>query len=1038
MSEAKLISPMLDGFAIGGPISDHHGIRCYPAMPADSDKRYIVKVISIPASKVQLDALLLAGAYSSQDSALAYFRELADGIAAEADVLKKLSRFEGFIPFEDLQIVPKDDNTGYDVYILSPYKRSLERHMRKKPMTHLAAVNLGLDLCASMVVCRRLGYLYVDLKPGNIFINEKNEFRIGDLGFQKLNSLRYASLPDKYRGPYTPPEISDAWSSLNDTLDTYAIGMILYQVYNDGKLPFEGQAGTEELPPPLYADYEMAEIILKAIAPKPELRWTDPMLMGQALVAYMQRNTVNDVSIVPLPDNSAPPVAIPAEEPVTANEVEVPVAENTDAETSELQQSAEDPVTVETDEIPEPEITEETPADDADVEILPGLILEEDVTIVEDSVPAEEPVKDELTDLSFMNDMVSDDTAPDADNVETVEYAELSDETSDMLALADELIALEMPEPVVAPEPIDVPMPAPIVLDDEPEDTEEDVAEPVAAVVATEEPTAEMAAEETTESPEETPEEPKEPEIVEDPQEEAPATEKKRLPIGGIIAGILVLAILAGALFCGYWYYNNYYLQTVNSLRLEGNADDLIVLVDSEVDESLLTVVCTDTYGTTRTAPVENGKAVFEDLNPDTIYQIKVLIDGFHELKGDITDDYTTPAQTKIVRFDAIAGSENGSVVLNFTVDGKDSDTWTVTYSAEGEPAKSVTFAGHLVTVSGLSMEKEYTFTLTGSDSMYIVGNDTVSFTTASLIYAQDLVITACDENGLTAVWAMPEDISVESWIVRCYNDAGYDRTLSTTELTCTFDDIDPANGYTVEVIAQGMSVGTRAYVSANSATITGFQELPSLALDLTISWNYTGKAPESGWLVLYNLEGSEQQEVILTTENTVTIAKVMPGGIYEFTVQAADGTTVFGGNYTSTAGEVEIFSGYGITEGDWTVYMLPYPGKDDWGVNDINLYYDPTSTFAPGRQMSLLMKVTNSAKLETSNDLVTTLYVVRDLDGNLVCSSSSESSWVYMWNGSYCALNVPTIPTTPGKYTMNLYFNNMAVTQLQFEITAE
>ena len=90
LSEAKLISPMLDGFAIGGSISDHHGIRCYPAMPVDSDKRYIVKVISIPASQVQLDALLLAGAYSSKDSALAYFKELAGERAIERSREKQL------------------------------------------------------------------------------------------------------------------------------------------------------------------------------------------------------------------------------------------------------------------------------------------------------------------------------------------------------------------------------------------------------------------------------------------------------------------------------------------------------------------------------------------------------------------------------------------------------------------------------------------------------------------------------------------------------------------------------------------------------------------------------------------------------------------------------------------------------------------------------------------------------------------------------------------------------------------------------------
>ena len=1026
MSEAKLISPMLDGFAIGGPMSDHHGIRCYPAMPADSDKRYIVKVISIPASQIQLDALLLAGAYTSKDAALAYFKELADGVAAEADVLKKLSRFEGFIPFEDLQIVQKDDGTGYDVYLLSPYKRSLERHMKKKPMTHLSAVNLGLDLCASMVVCRRKGYLYVDLKPSNIFINEKNEFRVGDLGFQKLDSLRYASLPDKYRSPYTAPEISDAWSSLNDTLDTYAIGMILYQVYNDGKLPFEGQAGSEELPPPLYADYEMAEIILKAIAPRPELRWTDPMLMGQALVAYMQRNAVNDVSIVPLP-TAAP---APAEEP--AAEPEAPAAER-------------DPVPVETAAAEENPAAEAEPAVDDDVEILPGLVMEEDSGIDADALLSEtqpepsaaEPVRDELTDLSFMDDMVSDDTAPDTDTADAVEYAELSDETSDMLALADELIALEMPEPVVAPEPIDIPMPAPIVLVDEPEEAENPA--PVApAVVPAEhvQPVETPAADEDTAEPESPAADDSD---DTDEEEDLPEQEDKPRRWKGILVAVLVLALLGAALFGGYYYYKNFYLQTVDSLQLEGDANSLIVIVNSEVDESLLTVVCTDTYGTTRTAEVVNGKAVFEDLNPDTIYQIKVMIDGFHELKGDITDDYTTPAQTNIVRFDAIAGNDESSVVLNFTVDGKDSDTWTITYSAEGEQTKSVTFAGHLATITGLAPNKEYTFTLSGSDSMYIVGNDTVTFTTSALIYATDLTITSCDGNGLTAEWSVPEGTVVESWTVRCYNDKGYDRTQTVTELTCTFADIDPTNGYTVEVIAQGMSVGTRTYVSASSTTITAFRHDASVPMELTVSWEFTGPAPKDGWLVLYSLQDETQQDIIKTTENTVTITNALPGGTYNFTVQASDGTTIFGGTYSCTTEYVKIFSGYGVSAEDMTVYMIPTPNFDNWTANNVNLGDDPTTKYTVGEPISLLIQM-SSDEFQTSNDVVTALLVVRDMNGDLVCSSSVDSSWVYMWHElwsrKYCALDVLSIPTEPGEYYLNIYFNNMAVSQLQFTIT--
>ena len=75
MSDPKIISPLLDGFAMGAPISSHHGVRCCPAMRQNSDSKYIVKVLSFPASQVQLDALLLTGAYTDKNSALAYFKD---------------------------------------------------------------------------------------------------------------------------------------------------------------------------------------------------------------------------------------------------------------------------------------------------------------------------------------------------------------------------------------------------------------------------------------------------------------------------------------------------------------------------------------------------------------------------------------------------------------------------------------------------------------------------------------------------------------------------------------------------------------------------------------------------------------------------------------------------------------------------------------------------------------------------------------------------------------------------------------------------
>ena len=47
MSEIKPISPLLDHIDIGGAISEHDGVRCYPAMGKNNDNKYIVNELGI-------------------------------------------------------------------------------------------------------------------------------------------------------------------------------------------------------------------------------------------------------------------------------------------------------------------------------------------------------------------------------------------------------------------------------------------------------------------------------------------------------------------------------------------------------------------------------------------------------------------------------------------------------------------------------------------------------------------------------------------------------------------------------------------------------------------------------------------------------------------------------------------------------------------------------------------------------------------------------------------------------------------------------
>lgn len=952
MSIPTQIPPMLEGCLLGDAISDHHGVRCYPALRQETGDRYILKIITVPANASQLEALLLSGACASPEQAMDYFKDLAAGIVQEAQLLQLLGNAESFEPYLYIQSLPREDGTGYDIQLVSRYLPSLATVMPADPLTHLAAINLGLDLCAALTAARRAGYLYVDLKPDNLYLTESGSYRIGDLGFIPLSSVQYASLPEKYRSRYTAPEIGDAMSSLTGTMDIYALGLILYQLYNNCALPEQVQ-DDGLFPTPLYADYELAHIITKACAADPAQRWQDPAQMGQALVDYMQRNGVNNTPIIPEP--------VVFEEPQEEIEAFLSEEEN-DEEFAQILAA----------------IGEEEPPRQLVME--GGDFQEEEL-----SSPDSAEIAQDETESTGDSD--------DQEQMSFLDETESPDEFSQVMALADDLMTHQPPEPVVVPEPIDVAVPP---LPEEPEP---------------------------------------EPEIMDEDEEEdtddtaALALPVKRPPVK-LVAWLSAALLLLCSICAGIIWYQEFYLLPVQHLTVSGSAESLQVEILSDIDDKLLTVVCTDTYGNTLHAPVKGGIARFDQLNPSTHYYIRVEVSGLHKLTGHITDSFTTAKQTNILNFTAVCGPESGSAILNFSVTGPDTDRWTVIITAPGEDERTQSFSGHTVTVFGLTPGTTYTFCLDGGAEIPMGSGNELSYTAQSILKAQQLEVTDCGNGSMTLRWQAPDAPAGQRWTLRCYNDQGYDKTVVTDTMEYTFTELDHSTGYTVMITAEGMTESASVSVSANPIRVNGYTVTPLSGYALELVWDYTGEAPASGWIVTCRMNGAEEFTVPSGT-NSILLAPVS-GCTYEFTARPADDTTCFTQSGSYTAGETASFAGFGITAANLTASTVLRPQGDQWSFTSLNAG-SYKSDFSAGETAALLLRVNTNFTLAA--DEVSIVFSIRDAAGRLHSIDHKSAAWSSMWSGIYCPLNLPVMPREPGSYILDLYFNEQIVASLAFTV---
>lgn len=1123
MSEPILISPLLDGFLMGEPISDHNGIRCCPAMDSQSSEKYFVKIISLPPTSAQLEAMLLAGAFSDEASAVKYYEERANDYIREIEVLQQLSRQEGFIPCCGYQSVSSQEHIGFDVYILNKYMRSLERQFTKKPITHLQALNMSLDICSALAACRRSGYIYANLKPTNIFVTENGEYKISDLGFIHMSGLKYAALPENCISAYTPPEIVDAYSSVNDTLDVYALGMILYRIFNGDSLPENKEV---PLSPPQYADEELASIILKACSINPEERWRDPAQMGQMLVAYIQKNGTFDTPVVPLP---VEPDIIP-EEPVTEetpidqetaetqdvlpeaemleteNEETLPAADDipvdqeimTEAaplpqedgteisdvpeEVSDVQEAVDLPseettqeamdmpseeIMPETDEIPatadasEPvteeaelvseeeaeastapvpveilqeEVNSEEPTDipeqpaevavetiDPTLEVVPELPDNSPVQNIEEVEPetsaeiTPEMAESQLMDILEKHDAFSQevaeikaaaaylelDRAPD--QIDAADYDGVTDEVSEILSQADDLVALDVPAPAVAPEASEIVLEIP--------QEEEDSAE-----TEPETPTPEI-------------------EITEE-DIDMKSNEKPRRShlVRNIIIIVLLLLLLAG----GALFYQYIVIQTVDQLEVTGVKDQLIVQVSSEADESLLTISCEDKYGQKSIVPVYQGTAEFTGLRADSQYTIEVHIAGLHILQGNTKETYTTPNETVLLQHSVITGNEPGSAILNFTIEGPDSDRWNFTYSTDGYPEKTTSFQGTSVTLTDLLPNKVYKGALTPEADLFITKPMEIEFTASELIQANNLKITGCSAGKLTVAWDAPENTTVESWTVRCYSGkdgSSYDQTVTTSKTSHEFKGLNSTESFTVEVTAVGQTMVQKVSIPANSVTVTKLTADTSIAGVINLKWE-SGGAPKNGWTISYSINGSDNILTANSKEKSAVIKPVVPNTEYTVTIASADSVHTFCDEISVTTMATEEFSidinNKKITAADIQVSLFKQPTADQWDYTTLK-DSDYTNKFATGDKAGLLLYL--KKEYEDSAAEMNATFVIYNDKGEIIQVASKDAVWNKAWTKNNCIFNIPTMPQEAGFYKIALYLNSQLVSEHDFSI---
>ena len=259
-----------------------------------------VKIVYIPTNTSTIDELQSAG--MSEKSIKNYLNEIVDNLLNEIKIMEQLETADNIVGIKDYQIVRMEEGFGYDIFIRMELLEDLSTYLKTWKLSEEEIVRLSMDICKALIVCDRIGIIHRDIKLGNIFINKFGSFKLGDFGIAKQLEKMTDVMSRKGTNMYMAPEVFQG-KKYDATIDLYSLGLVMYRLLNDGRLPFlppkpeefgiqeesnamlKRMAG-EKMEPPQNADKKLADIILKACAYKTEDRYGSAQEMYDALEQY--------------------------------------------------------------------------------------------------------------------------------------------------------------------------------------------------------------------------------------------------------------------------------------------------------------------------------------------------------------------------------------------------------------------------------------------------------------------------------------------------------------------------------------------------------------------------------------------------------------------------------------------------------------------------------------------------------------------------------------------------------------------------------
>ena len=260
-----------------------------------------LKVITIPSSQAELQSMRNEG--MDDASATEYYKGLVEEFVQEIALMSKLKGNTNIVGYEDYAVIEHKNSIGWDIIIRMELLTALPAYIRDHSFTVNDTIKLAMDVCNALEVCHAQKIIHRDIKPDNIFVSQKGDYKLGDFGVARTIEKTVSGLSKKGTYTYMAPEVYKG-EAYGTNVDLYSLGIVMYKLLNNNREPFlpphpevikysdkndalVRRLNGELIPPPANCNEFLSRVILKSVSFKSWERYQQPAQMKADLQAVL-------------------------------------------------------------------------------------------------------------------------------------------------------------------------------------------------------------------------------------------------------------------------------------------------------------------------------------------------------------------------------------------------------------------------------------------------------------------------------------------------------------------------------------------------------------------------------------------------------------------------------------------------------------------------------------------------------------------------------------------------------------------------------